>query len=166
MIEQPPLPRIARAENRNRPAVPQIAAFRAVPTGFVTDAMDGAGAMEPDMMVADLDGVVVVRLAPIDAVIARLAGIRGLETELDALGLVCPQAIRDLLAGDAVFQAPGTDLGRRRLPCPFPGAVEGAEDLVHPGVRDRIFRARQRRDQPALLVLEDMVDRDRQPGLA
>lgn len=58
-----------------------------------------------DMIVADADGVVVVPFALIDTVIERLKTIRTLETDLDAevaKGLTVPDAIRDLLATDAV----------------------------------------------------------------
>lgn len=43
MIEEPPRLRINA--NRNRPTAAQIAAFQGVPTGFVVDAMFGAGAL-------------------------------------------------------------------------------------------------------------------------
>lgn len=45
MIEEPKLMRVAR--DRPRPSAAQIAAFQDVPTGFVVDAMFGAGAMSP-----------------------------------------------------------------------------------------------------------------------
>ena len=56
-----------------------------------------------DMVVADFDGVVIVPFAQIDAVIAMLAKVNKLETELDAeveQGRKLPDAIRDLLASD------------------------------------------------------------------
>ncbi|MEM6408071.1 MAG: RraA family protein [Pseudomonadota bacterium] len=43
MIEEPP--RLKVKANRNRPTQAQISAFQGVPTGFVVDAMFGAGAM-------------------------------------------------------------------------------------------------------------------------
>jgi len=58
-----------------------------------------------DMIVADRDGVVVVPFAQIDPVIARLAEVQTLETELDAevsQGLKVPQNILELLESDAV----------------------------------------------------------------
>ncbi|MDJ0629755.1 MAG: RraA family protein [Rhodobacter sp.] len=45
MIEEPPLLTVKRPARRPAPA--QIAAFQAVPTSFVVDAMYGAGAMSP-----------------------------------------------------------------------------------------------------------------------
>ena len=47
MIEEPALLRINAA--RARPTAAQIAAFQGVPTGFVNDAMDGAGALASDV---------------------------------------------------------------------------------------------------------------------
>ncbi len=47
MIEEPP--RLKVNANRNRPTEAQIAAFQGVPTGFVVDAMFGAGAMAADI---------------------------------------------------------------------------------------------------------------------
>ncbi|MCY4337135.1 MAG: RraA family protein [Litoreibacter sp.] len=47
MIEEPP--RLKVNAKRNRPSEAQIAAFQGVPTGFVVDAMFGAGAMAADI---------------------------------------------------------------------------------------------------------------------
>ena len=58
-----------------------------------------------DVIVADLDGVVVIPLDELDAVIVRCHEILALETDLDAKvreGLTVPQEIKDLLASDQV----------------------------------------------------------------
>lgn len=58
-----------------------------------------------DLVVGDLDGVVVLPFARIDAVIARLESVRKAEAELDAkvkAGLELPDFVRDLLASDRV----------------------------------------------------------------
>jgi regulator of RNase E activity RraA len=47
MIEEPPVLTIKRAGRR--PSAAQIAAFRGVPTGFVVDALYGAGALSSDI---------------------------------------------------------------------------------------------------------------------
>lgn len=48
MIEEPPL--LTVKENRPRPTAEQIEALTGVPTGFLTDAMEGRGAMDPDIV--------------------------------------------------------------------------------------------------------------------
>ena len=58
-----------------------------------------------DVIVADLDGVVVIPLAELDAVTARCHEILKLETDLDAKvreGLTVPQDISELLSSDQV----------------------------------------------------------------
>lgn len=47
MIEEPPLLTIRKPERR--PTAAQIAAFQGVPTGFVCDAMEGRGALSPEI---------------------------------------------------------------------------------------------------------------------
>lgn len=47
MIEEPPL--LLVYANRNRPSDQQLAALKDVPTGFLTDAMNGRGALAPDI---------------------------------------------------------------------------------------------------------------------
>lgn len=47
MIEEPPL--LLVNTNRNRPTKKQLDALKNVPTGFLTDAMNGRGALEPDI---------------------------------------------------------------------------------------------------------------------
>lgn len=47
MIEEPPL--LIVYENRNRPSDQQLAALKDVPTGFLTDAMNGRGALAPEI---------------------------------------------------------------------------------------------------------------------
>ncbi|MEM9222372.1 MAG: RraA family protein [Pseudomonadota bacterium] len=47
MIEEPPL--LTVAKHLRRPTDEQIAAFQGVPTGFVADAMDGTGALAPQI---------------------------------------------------------------------------------------------------------------------
>lgn len=69
-------------------------------------AMAGQTIAPGDMIVADRDGVVVVPLAELDAVIATIAKVQQLETALDAEvsenGLTVPEPIREMLASDAV----------------------------------------------------------------
>ena len=58
-----------------------------------------------DMVVADRDGVVVVPLAQIDAVIARISAVKELEVALDAEvagGLKVPASMVELLSSDRV----------------------------------------------------------------
>ncbi|MDJ0946313.1 MAG: 4-hydroxy-4-methyl-2-oxoglutarate aldolase [Kiloniellales bacterium] len=58
-----------------------------------------------DLVVGDLDGVVVVPLARVDAVIARLETVRKAEAELEAkvkAGLELPDFVKTLLASDQV----------------------------------------------------------------
>ncbi len=59
-----------------------------------------------DMIVADRDGVVVVPIAELDEVIARIAHVTRLEAELDAevsdKGLTVPDGIREMLSSAAV----------------------------------------------------------------
>ena len=58
-----------------------------------------------DVIVADLDGVVVIPLDVLDAITERFHEILKLETDLDAKvreGLTVPQEIKDLLASDQV----------------------------------------------------------------
>jgi len=58
-----------------------------------------------DVIVADLDGVVVIPLDVLDAITERCHEILKLETDLDAKvreGLTVPQEIKDLLASDQV----------------------------------------------------------------
>ena len=58
-----------------------------------------------DVIVADLDGVVVIPLDDLDTVTARCHEILALETDLDAKvreGLTVPQDIKNLLASDQV----------------------------------------------------------------
>ncbi|MDH5797888.1 MAG: RraA family protein [Paracoccaceae bacterium] len=45
MIEEPPI--LTISNNMRRPTTEQIAAFQGVPTGFVCDAMEGKGALDP-----------------------------------------------------------------------------------------------------------------------
>jgi len=47
MIEEPPL--LLVHSNRNRPSDQQLAALQDVPTGFLTDAMNGRGALGPEI---------------------------------------------------------------------------------------------------------------------
>ena len=47
MIEEPPL--LTIRENRPRPTAAQIQALSGQPTGFLADAMDGTGAMAPEI---------------------------------------------------------------------------------------------------------------------
>ncbi|MEO1494882.1 MAG: RraA family protein [Pseudomonadota bacterium] len=51
MIEEPPLLQIQRP--RRRPTEAQIAAIAAQPTGFLCDAMDGRGALDPSLTLLD-----------------------------------------------------------------------------------------------------------------
>ncbi|MEM9139070.1 MAG: RraA family protein [Pseudomonadota bacterium] len=53
MIEEPPLLQVKRADRR--PTEEQIAAIAACPTGFLCDAMDGKGALSPDLGWLDAD---------------------------------------------------------------------------------------------------------------
>ena len=94
MIEEPPLLRVARAENRNRPTEAQIAAFRGVPTGFVTDAMDGAGAMPAE-------------IKPLPGLPFRVAGpaLTCYSGPEDILGLLA--ALTEIRPGDVVVNATG-----------------------------------------------------------
>ncbi len=94
MIEEPPLLRIARAETRNRPTEAQIAAFRDVPTGFVTDALGGSGAMEPEMK-------------PLPGLPFRMAGpaLTCHSGPEDILGLLA--AMTQIQPGDVVVNAAG-----------------------------------------------------------
>lgn len=94
MIEEPPLLRIARAENRNRPSEAQIAAFRDVPTGFVTDAMEGSGAMEAD-------------IKPLPGLPFRVAGpaLTCYSGPEDVLGVHA--ALSEIRPGDVVVNAVG-----------------------------------------------------------
>ncbi|MEM7545808.1 MAG: RraA family protein [Pseudomonadota bacterium] len=65
----------------------------------------GAEVETGDMIVGDRDGVVVVPFEDIDRVIAQLAVVAQLETDLDAeveAGLKVPGKIEELLASDAV----------------------------------------------------------------
>ncbi|NNG03159.1 MAG: RraA family protein [Inquilinus sp.] len=65
----------------------------------------GVSVAAGDIVLGDRDGVVVVPFVGIDAVIARLPTIRDAEAALDAevaKGLLVPDAIRTLLASDAV----------------------------------------------------------------
>lgn len=94
MIEEPPLLRVARAETRNRPTEAQIAAFRDVPTGFVTDAMGGAGAMDAE--IKPLPGL------PFRVVGPALTCHSGPE---DVLGLQA--ALTEIRPGDVVVNAAG-----------------------------------------------------------
>ncbi len=58
-----------------------------------------------DLVVGDIDGVVIVPLARIDAVIARLETVRTAEAELEAkvkAGLELPDFVKSLLASDQV----------------------------------------------------------------
>ncbi len=94
MIEEPPLLRIARAENRNRPTEAQIAAFRDVPTGFVTDAMEAAGAMDAG-------------IKPLPGLPFRVAGpaLTCYSGPEDILGLLA--ALTEIRPGDVVVNAAG-----------------------------------------------------------
>ena len=56
MIEEPPVLTIAGRSSRNRPTQAQIEAFADMPTGFVTDAMDGMGALDPEVTRALFEG--------------------------------------------------------------------------------------------------------------
>ena len=56
MIEEPPILKIRR--NFPRPSSEQIAALSGVQTGFLVDAMDGRGALGPDVCPADPDNAV------------------------------------------------------------------------------------------------------------
>lgn len=47
MIEEPPL--LLLNANRARPTQHQLAALKGIPTGFLTDAMNGRGALDPDI---------------------------------------------------------------------------------------------------------------------
>jgi 4-hydroxy-4-methyl-2-oxoglutarate aldolase len=53
MIEEPPVLKIRR--NFQRPTAGQIAALAGTPTGFVVDAMDGRGALDPEIRPVDPD---------------------------------------------------------------------------------------------------------------
>jgi 4-hydroxy-4-methyl-2-oxoglutarate aldolase len=67
--------------------------------------MSGQTVRSGDVIVADLDGVVVIPLDELDTITARCHEILKLETELDAKvreGLTVPQDIKDLLASDHV----------------------------------------------------------------
>jgi 4-hydroxy-4-methyl-2-oxoglutarate aldolase len=67
--------------------------------------MGGQTVRSGDVIVADLDGVVVIPLDELDAITARCHEILKLETDLDAKvreGLTVPQDIKDLLASDQV----------------------------------------------------------------
>ena len=58
-----------------------------------------------DVVVGDLDGVVVIPRAQLDAVLDRLAAVRRAEAALQekiAGGLDCPEAVRALLRSDRV----------------------------------------------------------------
>ena len=67
--------------------------------------MGGQTVRSGDVIVADLDGVVVIPLDELDAITERCHEILKLETDLDAKvqeGLTVPQEIKDLLASDQV----------------------------------------------------------------
>ena len=52
MLEEPPLLQIKRPSRR--PSDAQIAALRDQPTGFLCDAMDGKGALDPSLSFLDI----------------------------------------------------------------------------------------------------------------
>ena len=53
MIEEPPVLKVRR--NFQRPSADQIAALSGTPTGFIADAMDGRGALGPEIQPVDPD---------------------------------------------------------------------------------------------------------------
>jgi len=80
MIEEPPL--LLVQEKRNRPTADQIAAFQGVPTGFLTDAMNGRGALDrsiqplsPDVLPTSICGPALTCLAGPADILAILAGL-------------------------------------------------------------------------------------------
>ena len=94
MIEEPPVLTIAGRDSRKRPSASQIEAFRDVPTGFVTDAMEGLGALD-----------------------YRIKPLPGLPDKLVGPALTCSSGPADIMAllatlpevvpGDVVLNAAG-----------------------------------------------------------
>ena len=65
----------------------------------------GVGVDAGDIVVGDVDGVVVIPRAQLDAVLDRLAAVRRAEAALQekiAKGLDCPETVRALLSSDRV----------------------------------------------------------------
>lgn len=89
MIEEPPLIRLLTKQNRKRPTPEQVAAFQAVQTGMICDAMNGSGAL--DMAIKPLPGVPQTFAGP------ALTADCG---PADILALIC--ALSEVQPGDVV----------------------------------------------------------------
>jgi 4-hydroxy-4-methyl-2-oxoglutarate aldolase len=84
MIEEPPL--LTVKEHRNRPSVEQIEALRGTPTGFLTDAMNGRGALDhvvyalsPSVLSSELCGpALTCHCGPAD-ILAILGGLNEIQ---------------------------------------------------------------------------------------
>ena len=94
MIEEPPL--LTIRENRPRPTAAQIQALSGQPTGFLADAMDGTGAMVPEIK-SIAPGVLPSRMC--GAVLTCDTG------PADNLALLA--AITEVVSGDVVVTATG-----------------------------------------------------------
>ena len=90
MIEEPPVLKVRR--NFSRPTSDQIAALSGTPTGFVADAMDGRGALGPDIV-------------PVDAENAAFCGAALTCHAGPADNLAVLAAIAEAQAGDVVVAA-------------------------------------------------------------
>ena len=84
MIEEPPV--LLIKEHRNRPSSAQIAALKGTPTGFLTDAMNGRGALDhsvfalsPDVLPSELCGpALTCHCGPAD-IMAILGGLNEIQ---------------------------------------------------------------------------------------
>lgn len=94
MIEEPPLLTVRRSDKRPTPS--QVSALRDVPTGFLTDAMEGRGALSPDIRPLS-PGVLPAHMCGV-----ALTCLSGPADILALLG-----ALTELQAGDVLVMATG-----------------------------------------------------------
>ena len=86
MIEEPPILTIAK--DLRRPSAEQIAAFQDVPTGFVADALDGAGALSNT--IRHIDGGVAVPASAVGPALTADCGPADILALLATLNFIQP----------------------------------------------------------------------------
>ena len=86
MIENPPLIQIKKSSSRNRPSKEQIDSFKDIPTGFICDAMEGYGALDPIIKPLAIPGKAVNHIAgPALTVSSGAADVLGLAIALSEI---------------------------------------------------------------------------------
>lgn len=107
MIEEPPL--LTVKATRNRPSDAQIDALRSVPTGFLTDAMNGRGAMDyriqplsPDVLPAQMCGPALTCHCGPEDILAILGALYELQ-EGDVLVVATGGWTQSAVTGDRVM---------------------------------------------------------------